>query len=251
MPVFMSDSARSIDPHERGALDYPAAAIFIHVTTEIERKYRVAPCQKEPWTVEWLDRSVQPGDVLYDIGANIGAFSLIAAVGRGARVVAFEPSHANYNRLCENIELNGCGNAVNAFPLPLAEANGMTTLLYRDMTVGQSRHVLKTGWHFGKGTAEGRVEQPICTIALDTARTLFNWPDPAHIKLDVDGVELRVLAGAEATLALPSLRSLMIEVRLDLWPKVQTLVTEAGFRVSRTIDRGEAPMYALFERGPA
>jgi FkbM family methyltransferase len=247
----MSDSARPIDPRERVALDYSSAEIFIHVTTEIERKYRVAPCQKEPWTVEWLDHAVQPGDVFYDIGANIGAFSLIAAVGRGARVIAFEPSHANYNRLCENVELNGCGGAVIAFPLPLAEANGMTTLLYRDTTVGQSRHVLKTGWHFGKGTADGRVEQPMSTIALDTARTLFNWPDPAHIKLDVDGVELRVLAGGAATLALPSLRSLMIEVRLDLWPKVQKVVTDAGFRVGRTIDRGEAPMYALFERGPA
>lgn len=247
----MSDSAPTIDQREHVALDYPAADIFIRVTTDIERKYRVSPCQKEPWTVEWLDRCVQPGDVLYDIGANVGAFSLIAAVGRGARVVAFEPSHANYNRLCENIELNGCGSTVVAFPLPLAEANGMTTLLYRDMTVGQSRHVLKTGWHFGKSTADGRVEQPMSTIALDTARVLFNWPDPAHIKLDVDGVELRVLAGAATTLALPSLRSLMIEVRLDLWPMVQTIVTEAGFRVSRTIDRGEAPMYALFERGPA
>lgn len=247
----MSDSATPHNPHERAALDYPAAEILIHVTTDVERKYRVAPCQKEPWTVEWLDRCVQPGDVLYDIGANIGAFSLIAAVGRGARVVAFEPSHANYNRLCENIELNGCAGAVVAFPLPLAEANGMATLLYRDMTVGQSRHVLKRGWRFGKGTAEGRVEQPMSTMTLDTARTLFNWPAPGHIKLDVDGAEVRVLAGAAATLALPALKSLMIEVRLDLWPTVQTMVTEAGFRVSRTVDRGEAPMYALFERGPA
>ncbi|MGE0393689.1 MAG: FkbM family methyltransferase [Vicinamibacterales bacterium] len=247
----MSDSATPIDPRERVALDYPAAEIFIRVTTEFERKYRIAPCQKEPWTVEWLDGSVQPGDVFYDIGANIGAFSLIAAVGRGARVVACEPSHANYNRLCENIELNSCGAAIVAFPLPLAETNGMTALLYRDMTVGQSRHVLKTGWHFGKGAAEGRVEQPMSTITLDTARTLFKWPDPAHIKLDVDGVELRVLAGATATLGLPSLRSLMIEVRVDLWPKVKKVVTDAGLRVSRTVDRGDAPMYALFERGPA
>jgi FkbM family methyltransferase len=248
MPVPMSDSATPADARERVALDYPSARIFMFVTTEVERKYRISACRKEPWTVEWLDGAVQAGDVLYDIGANVGAFSLIAAAGRGARVVAFEPSYANYGRLCENIQLNGQSSTVVAFPLPLAEADGMTTLLYRSMEVGQSRHTLKLGWHFGQGPKDGRVEQPMCTIALDTARTLFGWPDPSHIKLDVDGAELRVLTGAARTLRLPALRSLMIEVRLDLWPQVRDVVTGAGFHVSRTVDRGEAPMYALFER---
>ena len=247
----MSDAAPPADTRERVALDYPSAEIYLYVTTTVERKYRVNACRKEPWTVEWLDRCVQAGDVLYDVGANVGAFTFIAAVGRGARVIAFEPGHATYSRLCENIQLNGCGSAVLAFPLPLAEADGMTTLLYRSMEVGQSRHSLKSGWHFGQGTKEGRVEQPMCTIALDTARRVFGWPDPAHIKLDVDGAEVRVLTGAAETLRLPTLRSLMIEVRLDLWPEVREVVTSAGFQVTNTVDRGEAPMYALFERVPA
>lgn len=248
MHLSMNDPTAAAGSLDRVALDYPSADILLHVTTEVERKYRIHACRKEPWTVDWLDRFVQPGEVLYDIGANVGAFTLIAAVGRGARVVAFEPSYANYARLCENIQLNGCGGAVVAFPLPLAEANGMTSLLYRSVEVGQSRHSLKTGWHFGQGTREGRVEQPMCTISLDTARGQFGWPAPAHIKLDVDGAELRVLHGAADTLRLPALRTLMAEVRLDLWLEVRDFVTAAGFHVGSTIDRGDAPMYALFER---
>jgi FkbM family methyltransferase len=137
---------------------------------------------------------------------------------------------------------------VVTFPLPLAESNGMTTLLYRSMEVGQSRHSLKKDWHFGQSTKEGRVAQPMSTITLDTARTLFGWPDPSHIKLDVDGAELRVLTGAAATLRLPSLRSLMVEADQALWPQIRELVTEAGFRLNTAVDRGDAPTYALFER---
>lgn len=247
----MSDATVSTPVSERVQLDYPSADIWLHVTTEVERKYRVHACRKEPWTVEWLDGFVQAGDVLYDIGANVGAFTLIAAVGRGARAVAFEPSYATYGRLCENLQLNGCNAVVVPFPLPLADADGMTSLLYRSIEVGQSRHSLKTGWRFGQETKEGRYEQPMCTIRLDTARALFGWPEPNHVKLDVDGAELRVLKGAAETLRLPALRSLMAEVKLDLWDDVRDFVTAAGFRVARTVDRGEAPMYALFDRPPA
>ncbi len=244
----MTDSALREGAVEGVALDYPSAEILLRVTTDIERKYRIHACRKEPWTVDWLDRYVQPDDVLYDIGANVGAFTLIAAVARKARVVAFEPGFANYGRLCENIQLNGCNGAVVTFPLPLAESNGMTTLLYRSMEVGQSRHTLKQGWHFGQSTKEGRVAQPMSTVTLDTARTLFGWPDPTHIKLDVDGAELRVLAGATATLRLPALRSLMIEADQTLWPQIRELVTESGFHLNAAVDRGDAPTYALFER---
>ena len=218
----MSDATVSTPVSERVQLDYPSADIWLHVTTEVERKYRVHACRKEPWTV-----------------------------GRGARAVAFEPSYATYGRLCENLQLNGCNAVVVPFPLPLADADGMTSLLYRSIEVGQSRHSLKTGWRFGQETKEGRYEQPMCTIRLDTARALFGWPEPNHVKLDVDGAELRVLKGAAETLRLPALRSLMAEVKLDLWDDVRDFVTAAGFRVARTVDRGEAPMYALFDRPPA
>ena len=55
----------------------------------MERQWRAASCAKEPWTVNWLRDAVGPGDVLYDIGANVGAFSLVAAKHCGAHVVAF------------------------------------------------------------------------------------------------------------------------------------------------------------------
>src|SRR6185503_20835907 len=60
-------------------LDFAPSEILLYVTGEPERRWRAKSCAKEPWTVEWLLQDVRRGDVLYDIGANVGTFSLIAA----------------------------------------------------------------------------------------------------------------------------------------------------------------------------
>src|SRR5438046_1543914 len=80
-------------PAHIGRLDYPGADLRIGVTSRTEILSRLRPCEKEPWTVAWLERTVRPGDVLWDVGANVGAYSLIAAsLGReAAQIVAVEP----------------------------------------------------------------------------------------------------------------------------------------------------------------
>src|SRR6185436_17615377 len=98
-------------------LDFPDHDIWLRATFPSERKWRARACAKEPWTVRWLQEHVGRGEVLYYIGANVGAFSLIAAIARGASVVAFEPGYATFARLCENIQLNGCGEAIVPVPL--------------------------------------------------------------------------------------------------------------------------------------
>ena len=102
------------------ALDGPAASIVsvdysrhdvrLLVTSDMERRWRARAVKKEPWTVAWLEESMSGGGVLYDVGANVGAFSLIGAKVCGSRgtVVAFEPGFASYAHLCSNIVLNGC-----------------------------------------------------------------------------------------------------------------------------------------------
>ena len=59
----------------------------------------------EPETIRWLD-GLPEGEVLWDIGANVGAFTVYGAVKRKLRVVAFEPGAASFATLTKNIELN-------------------------------------------------------------------------------------------------------------------------------------------------
>ena len=65
---------------------------------------------EEPFTADWIERSIKPGDVLYDVGANVGPYSLIAAkaTSNGARIFAFEPSAPSFHGLSRNILINDC-----------------------------------------------------------------------------------------------------------------------------------------------
>lgn len=158
-------------------LDYALAQIQMHAANDIEREYRLKACAKEPWTVEWIE-SMPAGSVLYDVGANVGSYSLLAAA-LGHTVVAFEPAFANYNRLCENIILNGLEPKVIPLCIALGNESGML-LIEQELQPG-----------FSGGTKRLRV--PMMTLA--DATVIFGLPTPTHIKVDVDGSEEDVVQG--------------------------------------------------------
>ena len=201
----------------------------------------------------WIERYIEPGDVLYDIGANVGTFALIAAKHRRAHVLAFEPGYATFAKLCDNIQLNGCQFSIAPIPLPLSDATGLVTFKYRSNHPGQSRHALRDSrWRFrDEGVAGAHYEQPVCAISLDTAIAQFRLPEPAHIKLDVDGAEARVLAGAARTLQAKALRTLLVEIDNAQWDAVTRGLRDAGFALKERYTHGkdDSPDYGLFVRG--
>jgi len=231
-------------------LDFKPSEIWLYVTGEPERRWRAKACAKEPWTVEWLLQDVRRGDVLYDIGANVGAFSLIAAKHSGAYVVAFEPGYANFARLCDNIQLNDCGGRIVPLPTALSERAELLGFEYRTVEPGQSRHQLTEGrWSVEANDGEKYV-QPTATMPLDKLIADYDLPVPNHLKIDVDGAELRVLRGAHDLLGRPELRTVLIEAAPEMRDAVQRLMEEAGLRLRANLrlERAHAPGYALFER---
>jgi FkbM family methyltransferase len=159
-------------------LDYPKAQIRMYANNDIERGFRLHACAKEPWTVEWIER-IPPGSVLYDVGANVGSYSLIAAA-RGITTVAIEPSFANYNRLCENIILNGLEPYIIPLCIGLGDKAGLVLI----------EQELQPGYSGGSK----RLRVPV--VELTDLPTLFGVPFPTHIKVDVDGTEAEVIMGA-------------------------------------------------------
>ena len=75
---------------------------------------------KEPSTIGWLD-SLQPDAPLLDVGANVGMYSIYAAVVRRSRVFAFEPESQNYALLCRNIVLNEASGRIVAWSAALSD----------------------------------------------------------------------------------------------------------------------------------
>jgi FkbM family methyltransferase len=231
-------------------LDFKPSDIWLYVTTDPERRWRAKACAKEPWTVDWLLRDVRRGEVLYDIGANVGAFSLIAAKHVGAHVVAFEPGYANFARLCDNIQLNECTERIVPLPTALAERAELVGFEYRTVEPGQSRHQLtEARWSVEANDGEKYV-QPAATMPLDDVIADYDLPVPNHLKIDVDGAELRVLRGARRLLGRAELRTVLIEAAPALRDAVQRLMEEAGLRLRADLrlDQPHAPGYALFER---
>ena len=144
----------------------------------------------ERYEAKLIETLLTPGEVFWDIGANIGYFSLVAATalkGRG-QVVAFEPGQAAFARLTDNVALNAFGN-LTTYPLAVAAAPGEARL-YRAADIADTGASL-----YSPGESQAAYE--VCrTVSLDEFRRQESLPCPTLIKVDVEGAELAVLRGA-------------------------------------------------------
>jgi FkbM family methyltransferase len=235
-------------------LDYTAADLYLYVTSRAEKKSRALSCSKEPWTVAWIERVVRPGHIVYDIGANVGAYALVAAqhAGPGGQVFAFEPGYATFAHLCDNIILNGCEAVITPLSFPLSSSTGLMRFGYHKLYPGHARH---RGLAAGSvsGSDEPAYEQPVPAMRLDDAVRTFALPLPDHVKVDVDGAEQTVLDGARATCAHRGLKSVLVEIDDRNTAGVTDLMDRAGLRLAnryeRTEDGERLPFwYGVFER---
>jgi FkbM family methyltransferase len=219
-------------------LDYSRAPLRIRTETIREYEVRARSVRKEPNTVAWLEAHAKKGAIIYDIGANVGAYSLIAAAC-GAEVFAFEPSHQNAYHLHENILLNSLDDRITVIPLVLGDKNGMVRFKVVDSTFGASRSFSSEGDTAGKA-------YPLLT--LDAVRELLLLPAPTAIKIDVDGAEVELLKGAYATLHESSLQSLLVEADDGNEEKVKRTLLEAGFSVAEEARMDRHTVNYVFER---
>lgn len=189
---------------------------------------------KEPDTIEWV-REFAPGEVLLDVGANVGMYTVLAAVTRGVRVFAFEPESQNYAILNRNIAENGLADRAVAFCVALADTTGFERLYLSEFVTGGSCHSFGESVDFRGDPMAARFVQGCYATTIDAMVASGAMPVPNHIKIDVDGIEPKVVAGARATLADARLRSVLIEINTHMeshWELVD-LMLDAGFDYDR------------------
>lgn len=168
---------------------------------------------KEPETIAWI-RSFSPDDVFFDVGANVGVFSIYAG-RRGARVFAFEPEAGNYALLNRNIASNQLSGKVRAFPVALSDVAGFDTLRLSSLAAGAALHTYGTDVGFNGERMPSVFEQGCLAMTLDELVYTHGFPHPTHIKIDVDGLEGKVIQGAQKVLRDERLRDLLIEINDD------------------------------------
>jgi FkbM family methyltransferase len=198
-------------------LDYGATPVVLGVDSLLEYDVRLHSCRKEPGTVRWIEEWIGDGDVLYDVGANVGAYALIAAKARRGKVAvyAFEPSFSNYAQLCRNVALNGCDGTIVPLPVALSDRTVLGGFNHRSFVPGAALHTFGPAIDFKSRAFEPFHTQPVLSYRMDDLVAQFGLPAPNHIKLDVDGLEPGVLAGAERALGDPRLRSVLVELLAD------------------------------------
>jgi FkbM family methyltransferase len=148
----------------------------------------------EPEQAEAVASILRPGDVLIDIGANVGFYTILASkrVGKKGKVYAIEPFLRNLLLLSLHIKINRCSNVI-IVPAACADVSGIA--LFQP----------------GRNPAEGRILNsadsvdaalkivPVPMISIDDLCKKLSVC-PSVLKIDVEGAELRVLQGARETL---------------------------------------------------
>ena len=190
----------------------------------------------EPDTINWID-AFPENACFWDIGANVGVFSMYAALNSKTIILAFEPSGATFAVLNENIRLNDMSENISGYCVAFSERTKLDFLNMESVIPGTAMH--------GFGTEINQYDKPIgitfrqgaIGFSIDNFVEIFSPPLPTHIKIDVDGIEGDIIRGAQRTLSSPNVRSVIVEIEQDISQNRKTeiwdLMMEFGFNCYR------------------
>ena len=164
---------------------------------------------------------LRSGDTFVDIGTNGGAYTVLAARVRGARVLAFEPVPDNYERLELNIRINGLEGLVATHPVALADHEGFGTMRVPDSPTAFLE------------TLESQATDDD-SIRVTTLDNQLHLDGPTILKIDVEGGEGRVINGAHRVLTDHRVLAALVEMSWD----ANQLSTESGRVVDSMLEFG-------------
>jgi FkbM family methyltransferase len=181
---------------------------------------------KDYWEAHHLRKFLKAGNLLFDIGANIGyyAITLAAALGRECRVHAFEPFPPSYERLLTNITLNSFTETISAHRLALSDRERVAHMRIR------------VGGNSGSARLDTQGER-ILTTTLDIFCSSNRIERLDFVKIDAEGHEEFVLAGGSQTI-----RQHRPVILLELDPP---LLSDAGSSVERVVSLLRSHGYSL------
>jgi FkbM family methyltransferase len=182
---------------------------------------------KEPDTIAWI-KTFKPDDIFFDVGSNMGQYALYAAVVAGVkRVYAFEPESQNFALLCRNIGINNLNERIMPWPLALSDKSGFDKFFVQSLQVGGSCSSYAEPVNFHLQPKQYAVTQGCAAITLDEFCEKYEYP--THIKIDVDGLEHKVLRGGSVTLH--GVQSVLVELNTHLQEHmaIYELMEDYGF----------------------
>ncbi len=187
--------------------------VLLRIDSPKEFKRAVNYSKKEPNTLDWLD-GLKEGEVLYDIGANIGQYSLYPAVKLAGKcqVYAFEPEALNFAKLNTNIHINSLSNSIKAYPIALSGENKISEFHVNKMGYGEALHRLDDNIDNMNQVFVPSHIQGTISLTLDTVVYDYGMACPNYLKIDVDGLEREIVLGGKKVFFRPEVKSILVEV---------------------------------------
>ncbi|BBH54071.1 FkbM family methyltransferase [Fluviispira sanaruensis] len=145
--------------------------------------------EKEPDTIDWIP-SFKECNILYDIGANIGLYSICAGK-KGVAVFAVEPESQNYALLNQNIFSNNLHNKVTGYNFAISNLKKSDKLYIKNMTYGGALNNFGHNEDFNKNVFNEEFQQESISYFVDNLIEVLSFPTPTYIKIDVDGLEAK------------------------------------------------------------
>jgi len=173
---------------------------------EYQSRFKLA-YTTEPMLNEWADQIIGCNDIVYDVGANVGNYSILFAKkiqhydGSG-HIYSFEPNYLNYKKLRENVSINIVESFITSLQIGLSNSDSLLNYVEeRPNTVGAS----------GKIT-DKKGNNSVLALKIDTIINLKNIQQPNHIKIDIDFFTSKLFENTD-WLNLKSLKSVYIEIK--------------------------------------
>ena len=164
---------------------------------------------KEEDTIKWIDQYGGKHNIFFDIGANIGVYSLYCAKLYKNRVFAFEPQYKNNVLLEKNIQINKLENFISVIPNPIYSKNKLDFLFSdEDNLSGSASTTFIEKKNLKNSKQKKRL---VLSFSIDFLVEKFLIPRPNLIKIDVDGNEHEVIKGAIKTINSLNCKSILIE----------------------------------------
>ena len=187
---------------------------------------------KEKDTIEWIDKKGGKDKIFFDIGANVGVYSLYYAHVFDGKVFSFEPSFRNLDLLARNINLNSFNENINVIACPI----------FKSKSINFFSQAITGGGHAGgptygvKKTNITNYKTLSLTIDFLVESKIINIPD--LIKIDVDGNEIEILKGSLKTINMQNCKSILIETRNSTDHQVHEILKNAKFKRIKLENKG-------------
>ncbi len=189
---------------------------------------------KEPETIEWIDGFTNDKIIFWDIGANIGLYSIYAACKfQNIEVIAFEPSTSNLRILSRNISNNNLSDKIKINPFPLTNKNNkFLNLQESEFIEGWSMNSFGENIDFEGKPFMSKNKYKVYGTSINylLENKILELPD--YIKIDVDGIEHLILEGGINFLKDKKIKSISVELNEkfeDQYNKVMNIMKISNF----------------------